>query len=128
MVEWRSDPAALPLVGTATSTSGGDQWLAWLVANKEAIRQRLHVHGAILFRGFRIASAAQFQEIAGVFCDSFSDYIGGNSPRTRVESHVFTSTEYPKDEKISMHNEASYLPQMPRTILFCCLQPAASGG
>lgn len=128
MVEWCSDPTALPLVGTATGRNGGGDLHEWLGTNKDEIRDRLYQRGAILFRGFDINSPAQFQAVASVFCDDFSDYVGGNSPRTRVSSHVFTSTEYPKEERISMHNEASYLPQIPRTILFCCLQPAATGG
>jgi hypothetical protein len=128
MVEWCSDPTALPLVGAATGRYSGDQLREWLLINKEDIQQRLHARGAILFRGFDISSPAHFQEIASIFCNDFSDYVGGNSPRTRVSSHVFTSTEYPKEERISMHNEASYLLCMPRTILFCCLQPASTGG
>jgi hypothetical protein len=43
-------------------------------------------------------------------------------------SHVFTSTEYPKEASISMHNEASYLKRMPNLILFFCAKPAAKGG
>jgi len=43
-------------------------------------------------------------------------------------SHVFTSTEYPAEEKISLHNEASYLRQMPDKILFFCQKAAAKGG
>lgn len=128
MVKWCSDQMALPLVGTAVERNSGDHLHEWLAINKDEIRHRMYERGAILFRGFNVSSPAQFQEIAGVFCDDFSDYVGGNSPRTRVSSHVFTSTEYPKEERISMHNEASYLPHMPRTILFCCLQPASTGG
>src|SRR5262245_61625200 len=107
MVEWRSDLAALPLVGTAADPRADSEGLrAWLLANRAEVKRRLFAHGAILFRGFNLASPEQFQAIAGFFCDGFSDYIGGNSPRTRVSSHVFTSTEYPKEERISMHNEA----------------------
>lgn len=129
MIEWESDSTALPLVGIAkekNTTSG--QLQAWLVDNKHHIEQLLLVHGALLFRGFGVESAEQFQEIARIFCGKFGDYAGGNSPRTRVGSHLFTSTEYPREERISMHNEASYLKQMPGKILFCCLQPAATGG
>ena len=130
MVEFNADPTALPLVGTAAGNNGktGDHLHEWLVINKDDIRQRLHANGAILFRGFDVSTPAQFEKIASVFCDEFSDYAGGNSPRTRVQSNVFTSTEYPKEERISMHNEASYLPRMPRTILFCCLLPSSTGG
>jgi alpha-ketoglutarate-dependent taurine dioxygenase len=129
MIEWHSDPIVLPLIGIAAKKSSTRHQLrTWMFANREEVRQLLHAHGAILFRGFGVASADEFQDIAGAFCDRLGGYIGGNSPRTRVTSHVFTSTEYHKEERISMHNEASYLKEMPNYILFCCIKPAAHGG
>jgi len=95
---------------------------------KSDIIDKLNLYGAILFRGFDVGSIERFEEIGRIFCDEFSDYVGGNSPRTRVSRNVFTSTEYPKDAAISMHNEASYLPRMPQMILFYCVEPAGSGG
>ena len=129
MIQWHSDTTALPFVGTAQEkTANPLQLHAWLMAEKDQILEFLRVYGAILFRGFGVHSAEEFQQIAAVFCDEFGDYIGGNSPRTKVASHVFTSTEYPSEERISMHNEASYLRRMPGKILFCCIKPAAKGG
>lgn len=129
MIEWKSEPAALPLVGIAQGRpSSSRQLQSWLLSNKDHVHQLLRAHGSLLFRGFGVASAEEFQDIAGIFCHEFGNYVGGNSPRTRVTSHVFTSTEYPKEERISMHNEASYLKQMPGKILFFCLKPAAKGG
>jgi alpha-ketoglutarate-dependent taurine dioxygenase len=129
MIEWKPYPAALPLIGVARERPSGERQLqSWLQANKDQVYRLLHVHGALLFRGFGVASVEEFQDIAGIFCSEFGGYVGGNSPRTRVASHVFTSTEYPKDERISMHNEASYLKHMPGKILFFCLNPATIGG
>jgi alpha-ketoglutarate-dependent taurine dioxygenase len=45
-----------------------------------------------------------------------------------VADAVFTSTEYPKGERISLHNEASYLKEMPHVIMFYCERPASAGG
>jgi len=98
------------------------------MANKDQIYRLFYAHGSLLFRGVGVASAEEFQDIARIFCHELSGYIGGNSPRTMVASHVFTSTEYPKEERISMHNEASYLKHMPGKILFFCLKPSAKGG
>ena len=129
MIEWKTDAAVLPLIGMAREQpSSGRHLQEWLLANKDEIDQLLHVHGALLFREFGVASVEEFQDIASVFCGEFGSYVGGNSPRTRVASHVFTSTEYPKEERISMHNEASYLKYMPSRVLFFCLEPAAKGG
>ncbi len=129
MIKWHSDPTALPLVGEAAEKSSGSRQLhGWLQANRDEVEQLLLVNGAILLRGFEVVSAQDFQDIAGIFCDEFGDYVGGNSPRTKVMSHVFTSTEYPKEERISLHNEASYLKRMPGKVLFCCVTPASKGG
>lgn len=129
MIEWKSGVSALPLIGVAREQpTSGLQLQAWLLDNKKQVDQLLCTHGAVLFREFGVASAEEFQDIASIFCHEFGNYIGGNSPRTRVTSHVFTSTEYPQDEQISMHNEASYLKRMPSYILFFCLKPATQGG
>lgn len=129
MIDINLDSTMLPVVATPLEKSSNSAELqAWLTANKEDIRKCLNVYGAILFRGFGVGSAQEFQTIGGIFCDEFSDYVGGNSPRTKVMSHVFTSTEYPKEAAISMHNEASYLKRMPDTILFFCVKPAPKGG
>jgi alpha-ketoglutarate-dependent taurine dioxygenase len=41
---------------------------------------------------------------------------------------VQTSTDYPSDHPIQFHSEFSYSNHWPMRILFCCLQPAESGG
>ncbi len=129
MVEWQSDSTMLPLPGTPRKRPANSTELReWLTLNANSVRRLLDVHGAILLRGFGVDSAQQFQDIAEVFCSEFSDYVGGNSPRSKVLSHVFTSTEYAKEAGISMHNEASYLKHMPDTILFYCAKPAQTGG
>lgn len=129
MIKWHPSNRALPIeafpLGTETSAA---ELQTWLNGNKEEVEAQLRDNGAILFRGFAIDTTEQFQEIAAIFCGGFSDYIGGNSPRTRVSNHVFTSTEYPSNAVISMHNEASYLPRIPSRILFYCAKPAETGG
>jgi alpha-ketoglutarate-dependent taurine dioxygenase len=129
MIEWRPELSTLPLIGINKDQHyNSHQLQQWLMANIDQIYHLLYIKGALLFRGFSVISIEEFQGIASIFCDKFGDYLGGNSPRTRVATHVFTSTEYPKEERISMHNEASYLTHMPSKILFFCLKPATKGG
>jgi alpha-ketoglutarate-dependent taurine dioxygenase len=119
----------LPLVGTPASKSASHRQLTeCLLANETGVQDLLNVYGAILLRGFEVTTLSQFQDVFGIFCHEFNDYVGGNSPRTRVESHVFTATEYPKDVQISMHNEASYRATMPNILMFYCIKPAETGG
>jgi alpha-ketoglutarate-dependent taurine dioxygenase len=93
------------------------------------LAEALLTHGALLFRGFELHHAADFSRCAESFGARPFGYVGGNSPRTLVAENVFTSTEYPAKEKISLHNEMSYLPgQPPRRLFFFSVQPAQRGG
>jgi len=100
---------------------------AWAAAHRAAIEQWLGVHGAILFRGFKIDSAPRFETFAaGVCSELFAE--NGEHPREAVSGHVYSPVFYPKDQKLLMHNENSFNDSWPMKILFCCVQPAEQGG
>jgi alpha-ketoglutarate-dependent taurine dioxygenase len=92
----------------------------WVRENPKEIEEKLQTHGAVLFRGFSFEGVKDFDGFAAVFCPRRLEYVGGNSPRTKVQGGVYTATEYPNSATISLHNEASYLSCMPRSILFYC--------
>jgi hypothetical protein len=102
--------------------------IEWASENVQATMEKLHLHGAILFRGFAFDGVEDFDKLADIFCPSRLDYVGGNSPRTKVKDAVYTATEYPASARISLHNEASYLKDMPRCILFYCETAPSQGG
>ncbi|MCF3122470.1 TauD/TfdA family dioxygenase [Streptomyces arenae] len=84
---------------------------------------------AVAFRGFGTAAeSAAYDRAAELLLPNRLAYVHGNSPRTKVGRNVYTSTEYPAEFVISMHNELSYSHTWPRRILFCCARPAATGG
>jgi alpha-ketoglutarate-dependent taurine dioxygenase len=56
------------------------------------------------------------------------EYIGGNSPRTKIADAVYTSTEYPQRETLSLHQELSYETRVPEVLLFVCVNPPSVGG
>lgn len=56
------------------------------------------------------------------------DYKDGISPRVKVLDGVFTSTEYPPQYPLALHNEMSYNPNPPPYIAFFCETPPARGG
>lgn len=85
-------------------------------------------YGAVLFRGLGIASPADFHRFVGTFGEPFTDYRHGNSPRTAVQTGVWTSTEYPAEYEISLHNELSYAHRWPSRLFFYCDQAPESGG
>lgn len=85
-------------------------------------------HGAVLMRGFPIGSAADFHDAVACFGEPFAAYLHGNSPRKAVHEGVWTSTEYPAEYDISLHNELSQSAVWPQRLFFCCLVAADSGG
>ncbi len=118
----------LPVISAATA-SGLDALLAYIAENSAVLQEWLLKDGALLFRGFGVGSQEDFRQVKDTFfgTSDFS-YKDGNSPRTRVSANVYTSTEYPSEYRITMHNELSYSGKWPGHLLFYCHIPAEEGG
>jgi alpha-ketoglutarate-dependent taurine dioxygenase len=56
------------------------------------------------------------------------EYAERSSPRVAVHGRVYTSTEYPSEQAICLHNENSYQHAWPLKLGFFCLQPPTTGG
>jgi alpha-ketoglutarate-dependent taurine dioxygenase len=102
--------------------------VAWAQANVDHLEAELRRYGAILFRGFGVGSTGELERFAGVFTDELLNYIEGSSPRVMLADKVYTSTEYPPEYPISLHNELSYAHKWPAKLFFYCEQPPESGG
>jgi alpha-ketoglutarate-dependent taurine dioxygenase len=99
----------------------------WARTNQEFIQTNLLKHGALLFRGFSVASAVEFEEFAKSTCsDLFGDY--GDLPREELGGKVYASTPYPAEERILFHNESSHMHRWPMLIWFYCVKAAEHGG
>lgn len=99
----------------------------WVANNLEEVSAELLKHGAVLFRGFRVNTAQEFERFAGAACPQlFGEY--GDLPREEVGGKVYGSTPYPQDQTILFHSESSHLHQWPMKIWFCCLTAAEQGG
>lgn len=88
----------------------------------------LHRCGAVLFRGFGVSEQRAFESFVNHLGDRKLDYVDGNSPRTKLGRHVYTSTEYSPEHFISLHNELSYAARWPARLFFCCVEAASDGG
>jgi len=97
-------------------------------SNLNTITQYLHKYGALLFRGFDCQGQDQFNQFLNSFDNKLIDYTGGNSPRTKLNDKVYTSTDYPAHLEISLHNEMSYTKTYPQHLFFFCQQAAETGG
>ncbi|MFD7841142.1 TauD/TfdA family dioxygenase [Streptomyces sp. NPDC059761] len=82
---------------------------------------------ALVFRGFGV-TPQELDEVMDELLPNRLAYVHGNSPRTKVGKNVYTSTEYPQEFTISMHNEMSYAYAWPSRLLFFCQQQPETGG
>jgi alpha-ketoglutarate-dependent taurine dioxygenase len=120
---------SLPLVITPRKEIKKGDFLEVVRSCASALRARLLQHGGLLFRGFPVTSADDFADtIDALSMGSQVDYIGGDSPRTKVTRGVYTSTEAPAAVKIPLHNELSFVRHHPKHIFFFCEVPPAAHG
>lgn len=105
-----------------------EEFIDYYKKNEQIIEQELLNHGAIKFKNIRIDSMNDFQKITSGISEKFGGYVDGNSPRTKLSGTVYTSTEYDKSQKITMHNELSYSAIWPGKLFLSCLIPAQMGG
>jgi alpha-ketoglutarate-dependent taurine dioxygenase len=101
---------------------------SWGTANRDEIIARLHLHGAVLFRGFHAVDKHRFTAFVRSVSGEPLEYTERSSPRLEVGDHVYTSTEQPADQEIFLHNEHSYALEWPMRLFFFCERPAAAGG
>lgn len=85
-------------------------------------------HGAILFRGFPLPSALEFNDFVHAFNFVELPYVGGAAPRSTVTGAVFTTNESPPDQKIPFHHEMAQAPKYPHKVFFFCHVPPIDGG
>lgn len=99
----------------------------WAAVEAARVDGWLAEHGAVLFRGFGVGLA----DVAGVAQALAGDalpYLERSTPRTELAPGVYTSTDYPADQPIPLHNENAYQRQFPARLVFCCLTPPGTGG
>ena len=100
----------------------------WLNSDRQFVADQLLRFGAVLFRGFAVRSDEEFEVIATQQLPALKNYVEGNSPRTAISAKVYTSTDYPESEFITLHNELSYRQSPPAQLLFFCHTAAKTGG
>jgi amino acid adenylation domain-containing protein len=100
----------------------------WVASNREAVQSDLYKYGAILFRGFKVPDQPAFAEVVKATSVPLMNYVEGATPRTELGGKIYTSTEYPPDQSIALHNELTYVTTWPMKLWFYCSQPAQQGG
>ena len=120
-------PAGRTLPLLVEPTGPGVDVLGWAAANADRLRADLLRAGALHVRGTGITDPAEFERFACLFVERLYRE-NGEHPRAAVTGGVYTPVFFPPEEKLLWHNENSFNARGPARILFCCLQPAATGG
>jgi alpha-ketoglutarate-dependent taurine dioxygenase len=100
----------------------------WVTAHRDYVGSQLDQHGAILFRGFDVASIDNFERFVAAATEGALKYTERSSPRSQVQGNIYTSTDYPQEYEIFPHNEQSYNQTFCSKIMFFCHTPATRGG
>lgn len=117
----------LPLV--ISPAVDGINLINWAQQNRDLIETNLLKNGGILFRNFHVNTVEDFQKFVKVVsAGELLDYTYRSTPRTEVTDKIYTSTEYPADEIIPLHNENAYSPVYPMKIWFFCVKASEIGG
>ncbi|ABX04519.1 MAG TPA: TauD/TfdA family dioxygenase [Herpetosiphon sp.] len=111
--------SALPLL--VTPAVEGLNLITWANSHRPFIETNLAQHGGILFRNFNIKTLEEFQRFVSEMSNELLEYTYRSTPRSKVSGNIYTSTEYPADQSIPLHNEMSYTTSWPMKIWFCCL-------
>jgi alpha-ketoglutarate-dependent taurine dioxygenase len=120
-----ADDRPLPLVIEPVADQA--DLVGWIQSHRAELHQRIACHGGVLFRGFGLEEAADFERAAGAICrELYAEY--GDLPREGVTENIYHSTPYPEDKAILYHNEGSHMHRWPGRINFFCLTVAKEGG
>jgi len=102
----------------------------WLSEQREPLSERANASGALLLRGFPLATAQDFHlcvEALDLGRFSYRDSLS-NAVRIDRTDRVFTANEAPPEATIRLHHELAQTPAHPRHLLFFCERAAESGG
>ncbi|KAE8689904.1 Clavaminate synthase-like protein [Hibiscus syriacus] len=99
-----------------------------ITSQKPFLDSLLLKSGAVLFRGFPVKTAKDFNDVVEAFGFEEMPYVGGAAPRTNVVGRVFTANESPPDQKIPFHHEMAQVPEFPSKLFFFCEVEPGTGG
>lgn len=101
---------------------------AWATTHLGYLESLVLKHGGLLLRGFEINELSEFETFVKTVSGEPLSYVEQTSPRGRLRGNIYSSTEYPPQHRIFLHNENSYASTWPLKIAFHCVTPAETGG
>jgi hypothetical protein len=109
--------------------TAAEDFLASVIEDHDSLTGKLLEAGALLFQGLPLLNIPEFARFARRFAGrELLSYVAGASPRTQLGGGVYTSTEYPSEFTLPLHNELSYTFEWPEYLFFSCVTAAPEGG
>jgi alpha-ketoglutarate-dependent taurine dioxygenase len=118
-----------PLPALVSPAVPGVDLIRWSAENRGEVDQLLLTHKALLFRGFHAQHSGKFADFVRNTAEGDPlEYRDRSTPRTRISAGIYTSTIYPADRRIRLHNEGTYWTKWPMKIYFGCAAAPVTGG
>lgn len=114
--------------GVMAEVSRRESLADWLTTERDFLDELVRTHGAVLLRGFADAADEDIRGVVTLLSGAPLDYTERSSPRSEVSAGIYTSTDYPADKRIFLHNEQSYNLRFPERLYFHCRDAADRGG
>lgn len=110
--------------------SGPGDLSSYIESQKSEIDAALRKKGTVLFRGFDVPGAEQFDAAIAAYGDANFPYEGSlsNAVRVNVTDRVFTANEAPPSTSIYLHHEMAQTPIYPSKLFFYCEIAPGTGG
>jgi hypothetical protein len=107
-----------------------DEAVAWASSQAPRLIDLAGEHGAVLFRGFPLRDANDFDAFVGAFNMPNFPYKESLSNAVRVNwtERVFSANEAPASVTIYFHHEMAQTPIFPGRLFFFCEKAAEEGG
>ncbi|MCI0335009.1 MAG: TauD/TfdA family dioxygenase [Planctomycetes bacterium] len=107
-----------------------DATIDWVRVNRDELLGKASQHGAVLFRGFPLATPQDLDAFIAAFeLPNFPYYESlSNAVRVNWTERVFSANEAPPEVTIFFHHEMAQTPIFPAKLFFFCQQPAEEGG
>lgn len=101
----------------------------WILEHMATVRSAMLASGAVVLTGFDgTASELELQQSLEQAGRETLVYRERSTPRSALAGNVYTSTEFPPDRSIALHNELTPAHIYPALVWFLCVQPAETGG
>jgi len=100
----------------------------WTRDNLDYLNELLFKNGAVLFRDFDLKTDEDFGNYMGALPFELIPYFEGSTPREEVAPRIYTSTMFPSEETIALHNEYSSSTKFPMKVWFFCSEEPIERG